>query len=66
MYKLHSHNSNIFLTPPQPPHQPISHPLAINNYLIKSAVSSSSIFIQSQSTTTYQNFLYSKSFINTS
>ena len=38
----------------------------MKNYLIKCGVSSSSILMESQSSSTYENFLYSKSFINTS
>ena len=50
----------------QGPDEPISEALAMKNYLIKCGVSSSSILMESQSSSTYENFLYSKSFINTS
>ena len=46
--------------------EPISEALAMKNYLMKCGVSSSSILMESQSSSTYENFLYSKSFINTS
>ncbi|BFL77776.1 YdcF family protein [Staphylococcus hominis] len=66
IYKVQSHNCNILVSGGQGPDEPISEALAMKNYLIKCGVSSSSILMESQSSSTYENFLYSKSFINTS
>ena len=66
IYKVQSHNCNILVSGGQGPDEPISEALAMKNYLMKCGVSSSSILMESQSSSTYENFLYSKSFINTS
>lgn len=66
IYKVQSHNCNILVSGGQGPDEPISEALAMKNYLIKCGVSSSSILMESQSSSTYENFLYSKFFINTS
>lgn len=59
-------NARLIVSGGQGPDEPISEALAMKNYLIKCGVSSSSILMESQSSSTYENFLYSKSFINTS
>ena len=66
IYKVQSHNCNILVSGGQGPDEPISEALAMKNYLMKCGVSSSSILMESQSSSTYENFLYYKSFINTS
>lgn len=66
IYKVQSHNCNILVSGGQGPDEPISEALAMKNYLMKCGVSSSSILMESQSSSTYENFLYSKFFINTS
>lgn len=66
IYKVQSHNCNILVSGGQGPDEPISEALAMKNYLMKCGVSSSSILMESQSSSTHENFLYSKSFINTS
>ena len=56
IYKVQSHNCNILVSGGQGPDEPISEALAMKNYLIKCGVSSSSILMESQSSSTYENF----------
>lgn len=66
VYKTQTSNCKILVSGGQGPDEPIAEALAMKNYLIERGVSSSSILMESQSTSTYENFLYSKPFINTS
>ena len=56
IYKVQSHNCNILVSGGQGPDEPISEALAMKNYLMKCGVSSSSILMESQSSSTYENF----------
>lgn len=66
VFKNQQSTCTILVSGGQGPDEPISEALAMKNYLIKHGVSPSSILMEAQSTSTYENFVYSKSLINTS